>query len=80
MVDATPATAAVRCYHCGADSPQARVQACRICQRPFCLGCAYLMRGDPYCSKACGYAHKFPDEGQVYVGGRGASAAGGPRA
>ena len=56
----------MKCYRCGIDESEVRIITCRICGKPFCDGCAYLMRGDPYCSKACGYKHKFPDEGQLY--------------
>lgn len=59
-----------RCYRCGASGSEARLRECRICGQVYCLGCAYLMRGDPYCSKACGYAHKFPDEGKLFIGGQ----------
>jgi len=62
-------TANKRCDLCDATDLQVEVLDCRVCRRPFCVGCAYLMRGDDFCCKECAYAYVYPDEGHVYVGG-----------
>ena len=63
------AAAATGCYRCGSTDRWAEVLNCRVCRRPFCVGCAYLMRGDDFCCKQCAYAYIYPDEGHVYVAG-----------
>lgn len=59
-----------RCYRCELTAVQAHVLDCRVCDRPFCEGCAYLMRGDEFCCKVCAFAFIYPDEGRVYLGGK----------
>ena len=63
------AAATRSCYRCDSTDRKAEVLECRVCDRVFCVGCAYLMRGDEFCCKACAYAYVYPDEGHVYVGG-----------
>ena len=61
----------MKCYRCGTTDEESKILRCSICGREFCPGCAYLMRGDEFCSKACAYKRKFPDEGKIYMGGQG---------
>ena len=59
-----------KCYRCNLTDVQAQVFDCRVCDRQFCAGCAYLMRGDEFCCKVCAFAYIYPDEGCVYLGGK----------
>ena len=50
------------CVTCGAGPDTRLLEACSICQRHFCVDCAFKGYGRKFCSADCGRSYYFTGE------------------